>query len=128
MIGNSTTRGEFRMVGPPYLRSTASTCSHELSDSRRERTRYERHRSRPSPHRERGRLKRLGFAPWGSRNRLDKVSGIGNPAEDAALGLDHFEPHALELGEVRRHAITQHDAFIAAVIGLANGRMHTHFE
>jgi len=31
-------------------------------------------------------------------------------------------------GEIRRHAVTEHDAFIAAVIGLANGRVHAHLE
>src|SRR3979411_2289974 len=99
-----------------FLRPARSTGLHASSDSRRDRTRSARPRRQPSPHPERGRLKWLECAPWGSRDRLDEVIGIGNPAEDGALCLDHLEPNALKLGKIRRHAITQHDAFVAAVI------------
>ena len=87
---SSTTRPEFRTEGPPCLRPTASTSLRESSDSQRERTRCERRRSQPSPRRERGQLKGLGFVPFGSRDSLDEVLGIGNPTENAALCLDHF--------------------------------------
>ena len=45
---------------------------------------------------------------------------VGDPAEDAALGLDHLQAHLVEFGKVGGAAIRQHDAAIAAVVGLAH--------
>src|SRR5579871_3038637 len=56
-------------------------------------------------------------------NRLDDDGRAGDPAEDAALRLDHFQSHLLELREVRADAILQHEAVVAAVVGLADGRV-----
>ena len=44
-----------------------------------------------------------------------------DPAEDAALGLDHLEAHLVELGEVGGAAVAEHEAVVAAVVGLAHG-------
>ena len=54
------------------------------------------------------------------------VRRVGDPAEDAALRLDHLQRDALELGEVRADAVGQHDAFVAAVVRLAHRRVHAH--
>src|SRR5882672_5030011 len=56
-----------------------------------------------------------------ARERGERVLGIRNPAEDAALGLDHLQAHLVEFGKIGGAAIGQHDAAIAAVIGLAHG-------
>ena len=49
---------------------------------------------------------------------------VGDPAEDAALGLDHLEADAVELREVGGAAVGEHDAAVAAVVGLADRRVH----
>jgi hypothetical protein len=48
------------------------------------------------------------------------VRGLGGPAEDAALRGDHRQAHPVELGEVRADAVGQHQALVAAVVGLAH--------
>src|SRR5581483_7884158 len=60
-------------------------------------------------------------------HRLQYCGGVRDPAEDAALGLDHLQAHLVKLGEVRRAAIRDDDAAIAAVIGLAHGGVDAHF-
>src|ERR1700761_5636420 len=57
-------------------------------------------------------------------NCLNDGGRAGDPAEDAALRLDHFQSHLLELGEVRADAILQHEAVVAAVVGLADSGVH----
>src|ERR1700757_3407310 len=52
---------------------------------------------------------------------LENRGRIGDPAEDATLGLDHFQAHLVEFGEVGSAAIRNDDAAIAAGIGLAHG-------
>ena len=52
--------------------------------------------------------------------------GVGDPAEDAALGLDHLEADALELGEIRTDAVGYDEALVAAVVGLPGGGVHAH--
>src|SRR6478752_4840154 len=47
--------------------------------------------------------------------------GIAHPTEDAALGGDHVESHALELGEVGADAVGQDQHLVAAVIRFADG-------
>src|SRR5271165_5453106 len=47
----------------------------------------------------------------------------GDPAEDPALCLDHAQPHLLKLREIRADAIGNDDALVAAVVGLAHGRI-----
>src|SRR5260370_22705747 len=46
--------------------------------------------------------------------------GVGDPAEDAALGLDHLQAHGLELWKVGSHAVFEHEAVIAPVVGFAH--------
>jgi hypothetical protein len=53
----------------------------------------------------------VALAPAGERiwpNTPHRLFGIGNPAEDPALRLDHLERHALELRKVRADAVGQH--------------------
>ena len=47
-----------------------------------------------------------------------------HPAEDPALGGDHLQAHALELGEVGAHAVREHEALVTAVVGLPDGGVH----
>jgi hypothetical protein len=47
-----------------------------------------------------------------------------DPPEDPALGGDHLQADALELGEVGADAVRQHEALVAAVVGLADGGVH----
>src|SRR6516225_5330661 len=49
--------------------------------------------------------------------------GRGDPAEDAALCLDHAQPHLLKLREVRADAIGHDEALVAAVVSLAYRRI-----
>src|SRR5580692_5676757 len=51
---------------------------------------------------------------------LEYRGGVADPAEDATLGLDHFQAHVVEFGKIRCAAIGQHHAAIAAVVGLAH--------
>src|SRR5271166_1760497 len=53
----------------------------------------------------------------------DDGLGGGDPAEYAALRLDHAQPHLLKLREVRADAIGHHDAVVAAVVSLAHRRI-----
>src|SRR5215472_12404634 len=46
--------------------------------------------------------------------------GGRDPAEDAALRLDHRDAGSVEFGEVRAGAVFQHQAVEAAVVGLAH--------
>ena len=46
---------------------------------------------------------------------------FGDPAENAALGLDHLQAHLVEFGKVGCAAVRQHHAAIAAVVGFAHG-------
>src|ERR1700755_2557609 len=48
--------------------------------------------------------------------RREDTAEIGDPAEDAALRLDHGEAGLVELGEVRRAAVARDDAAITAVV------------
>src|SRR6516162_477382 len=50
--------------------------------------------------------------------------GRGDPAEDAALRLDHAQPHLLKLREVRADAIGHDEAVVAAVVSLAHRRIY----
>src|SRR5215510_11152995 len=56
----------------------------------------------------------------GLAERLEEPPGIGHPAEDSALGLDHGEGGLLELGEVRGHTVLEDEAVVAAVVRLAD--------
>ena len=47
-----------------------------------------------------------------------------DPPEDPALCGDHLQADALELGEVGADAVRQHQALVAAVVGLADGGVH----
>ena len=53
---------------------------------------------------------RVPASPVQQHAQAAMAVGVGHPAEDAALGLDHGQPDALELGEVRGDAVRQHDA------------------
>src|SRR6478735_8248878 len=58
----------------------------------------------------------------GDRSKLlEEGGGVAHPTEDAALGGEHVESHALELGEVGADAGGQHQHFVPAIIGLADG-------
>ena len=59
-----------------------------------------------------------------TRQRREHAARIGDPAEDPALRLDHREAHGVELGKVGRAAVARHDAAVAAIVGLAHGRVH----
>ena len=120
---------ECRTGGPCASAPAASTGPRRATDSRRARRRCERRRCR--------RLQTSSASPrtglQASRRpahaiALMKFFGIRHPAEDGALRLDHLEPDALELGEVRRDAVAQHDALVAAVVRLAHRRVHAHLE
>src|SRR6516162_9282412 len=54
---------------------------------------------------------------------FDDGLGRGDPAEDAALRLDHAQPHLLKLREVRSDAIGNDEAVVAAVVSLAHRRI-----
>src|SRR5580693_3343320 len=71
----------------------------------------------------------MSFSPVSrpSTDRRQNVRGAGHPAEDAALRLDHLEPHLLELRKVRADAILRHEAVVAAVVGLAHGGIDADF-
>src|SRR4051794_36826943 len=56
--------------------------------------------------------------------RGQQIGGAGNPPEDPALGADHPDRDLVELGEVRAAAVFEHEALQAAVVGLADGRVH----
>src|SRR5690242_4668739 len=66
--------------------------------------------------------------PGSSGDGLEEPLGVGHPAEDGALSLDHLKPHALELREVRRDAVRQDDRLVATVIGFAHGGVHADLE
>src|SRR5260370_23213142 len=72
------------------------------------------------------------FAPEarrGSRARhhsLEHALRVRHPPEDASLRLDHAQAHLVELGEVRSAAVPGDDAPEAAIIGLADRRVHAH--
>src|ERR1700691_1813678 len=55
------------------------------------------------------------------RQRFDHGIRFRDPAEDAALGLDHLQAHGLELREIGPHAILEHEAVVAPVVGFAYG-------
>src|SRR5215469_8139333 len=59
----------------------------------------------------------------GCLERGDDGRGRGDPAEDAALGLDHAQPHFLRLWEIGADAIGNDDTVVATVIGLAHRRI-----
>src|SRR6516164_8168474 len=54
---------------------------------------------------------------------FDDGLGRGDPAGDAALRLDHAQPHLLKLREVGSDAISNDEAVVAAVVGLAHRRI-----
>src|SRR5580704_2646446 len=60
-------------------------------------------------------------------DRRDDIGRASHPAENAALRLDHFQAHVLELGEVGAHAILGDEAVVAAVVGLADRGVDAHF-
>src|SRR3954467_6765283 len=60
-------------------------------------------------------------------HRLQDRGRVRDPAEDAALGLDHLQAHLVKFGEVGCAAVGDDDAAIAAVIGLAHGGVDAHF-
>jgi hypothetical protein len=45
---------------------------------------------------------------------------MGDPAENAALSLDHLKAHFLKFGKVRAHAVFGNEAVVAAIVGLAH--------
>ncbi len=47
-------------------------------------------------------------------------SESGDPAENAALGLDHLQAHGVELRKVGSDAVFEHEAVVASVIGFAH--------
>src|ERR1700756_3965724 len=53
----------------------------------------------------------------------DDGLGRGDPAEDAALCLDHAQPHLLKLREVGSDAIGNDEAVVAAVVSFAHRRV-----
>src|SRR6266496_3801860 len=53
--------------------------------------------------------------------RGKELRRIADPAEDAALCLDHLQRHPLELWEVRCHAVREYQAVVAAIVRLADG-------
>src|SRR6516162_10221119 len=55
--------------------------------------------------------------------------GLGrcDPAENAALCLDHAQSHLLELRKVRADAIGDDDAVVATIVSLAHRRVHANF-
>src|SRR6516164_2458210 len=55
--------------------------------------------------------------------RCNDRLGRRDPAEDAALCLDHAQPHLLKLREVRADAIGHDEALVAAVVSLAYRRI-----
>src|SRR5260370_4431674 len=57
------------------------------------------------------------------RDCLDQRRRLADPAENATLGLDHPQPDGMKFREVGAAAILQHEAVIAAVIGLAHRRV-----
>src|SRR3954454_5583472 len=61
-----------------------------------------------------------------SLHRLQYCGGVRDPAEDAALGLDHLQAHLVKLGEVGCAAVRDDDAAVAAVIGFAHGGIDAH--
>jgi len=63
---------------------------------------------------------------WTGCGRAARNGGVSDPAEDAALGGDHRQPDALELGEVRADAVRQHQRLVPAVVRLADGRVNAH--
>src|SRR6185369_7820649 len=56
-----------------------------------------------------------------ARESVDHVVRGTDPAEDAALGLDHPEADLVELGKVGRARVGDHETAIAAIVGLAHG-------
>ena len=56
-----------------------------------------------------------------SESTCSTAAEFGDPAKNAALGLDHLQAHLVKLGKVGCAAICQHHAAIAAVVGLAHG-------
>ena len=52
---------------------------------------------------------------------------IRNPAEDAALRLDHFQAHVVEFRKIGCAAVGEHDAAVAAVVCLAHGGVDADF-
>ena len=57
----------------------------------------------------------------------DDFVGVRNPAENAALRLDHPEAHFLKFRVVGADAILGNEAVVAAVVGLADGGVDAHF-
>ncbi len=56
-----------------------------------------------------------------ARERRQHCFRIRYPAEDAALRLDHLQAHLVEFREIGGAAVAEHDAAVAAVVGLAHG-------
>jgi hypothetical protein len=54
------------------------------------------------------------------RHRFEHRSAIADPAENAALGLDHFQAHLVKFRKIGRAAVGQHDTAIATVVALAH--------
>src|SRR5215472_11604340 len=50
-----------------------------------------------------------------------------HPAEDAALRLDHREAGGVKLGKIGGAAVGEHDAAVAAIVGLAHRGVDAHF-
>ncbi len=68
----------------------------------------------------------VGSGQLGDGKDGEELGRRRDPAEDAALGGDHAEPHLVELREVGAGAVRQHQALEAAVVGLADGGVHAH--
>src|SRR4030095_15024357 len=56
--------------------------------------------------------------------RREEQRRIADPSEDAALGREHLEHRLVEHREVRRDAVLEHEALVAAIVGLAYRRVH----
>src|SRR5258705_13441727 len=59
--------------------------------------------------------------------RCQNLFRMRHPAEDAALGLDHFQAHVMKFREIGTDAILRHETVVTAVVGFADGGVHADF-
>src|SRR5947209_16300236 len=60
-------------------------------------------------------------------DRRDHVRAHPDPAENAALGLDHLEPKRLEFREIGADTIFENETIEAAIVRLAHRRVDADF-
>src|SRR4051794_30321397 len=58
--------------------------------------------------------------------RRQQLRRMRHPTEDSALRADHLQGHTVKLGKVGSDAVFEHEAFEAAVVGLADRGMDAH--